>query len=169
MASRIGGGIKDTWTDTACKFASRELLRLETGGVASGTVRRKIAFAMNEKTKYIEVGINRRTLSWIFSAAVALGLMATPLRAQVPEIFTYTTNQTAPTTFTASLAVFSNAGTNVESFAWYFNTVNTNHLILGATNYLLNIIDAQPTNAGSYVGRRQRTFMALSPLPPNDA
>jgi len=103
------------------------------------------------KTKnqnHIEAGINRRTLSWLFPVAAALGLLAAPLRAQVPVIFTYTTNQTAPTTFTASLAVFTDGslGTNVQSFAWYFNS----QLMPGATNYILNIFDAQASNAGSY-------------------
>jgi uncharacterized repeat protein (TIGR03803 family) len=99
-------------------------------------------------TKLIEAGMCRITWPWLFSAIVALGLLATPMRAQVPAIYTYTTNQTAPTTFTASLAVFTDGslGTNVQSFAWYFNT----HLIPGATNYLLNIFDVQASNAGSY-------------------
>src|SRR5665213_1042034 len=100
-------------------------------------------------SRYIEACVNRTTRTWLFSIIAALGLIATPLRAQVPGIFIYTTNQTVPTSFTASLGVFtdtSSLGTNVQSFAWYFNT----QLIPGATNYLLNIFNAQATNAGSY-------------------
>jgi uncharacterized repeat protein (TIGR03803 family) len=115
-------------------------------------------------TRQIEAGVNRTTWPWLFCAAVALGLMATPLRAQVPQILYYTTNQTAPTTFTASLAVFTTngLGTNVESFAWYFNT----HLIPRATNHLLNIFDAQSTNAGSYVVVVSDTYGAVTSSPP---
>jgi uncharacterized repeat protein (TIGR03803 family) len=115
--------------------------------------------------KGIEAGINRRTLTWIFSAAVALGLLATPMRGQLPGIFIYTTNQTTPTSFTASLAVFtdtSSLGTNQESFAWYFNT----NLIPGATNYILNIFDAQASNAGSYSVVVSDTFGAVTSSPP---
>jgi uncharacterized repeat protein (TIGR03803 family) len=117
-----------------------------------------------QTTRHIEAGISRRTWPWLLTATVALGLMATPLRAQVPEIIFYTTNQTAPTTFTASLAVFTSngLGTNVESFAWYFNT----HLIPGATNYLLNIFDAQATNAGSYEVVVSDTHGAVTSSPP---
>jgi uncharacterized repeat protein (TIGR03803 family) len=94
-------------------------------------------------------GLYRRTCRWLFSVATAAGLMAVSARAQVPEIYLYTTNQIVPASFTASLGVFtdnSSLGTNVQSFAWYFN----NQPILGATNYLFNIFDAEATNAGSY-------------------
>jgi uncharacterized repeat protein (TIGR03803 family) len=117
-----------------------------------------------KKQNQIEAGMDRKTITWLFSAAAALSLMAAPLRAQVPAIFSYTTNQTAPTSFTASLAVFTDTalGTNVQSFAWYFNS----HLIPGATNYLLNIFDAQASNAGSYEVVISDTHGSVTSVPP---
>jgi uncharacterized repeat protein (TIGR03803 family) len=119
---------------------------------------------MNTTTQ-IEAGVNRTTWPWFFSVAMALGLAAMPLRAQVPAILIYTTNQTTPTSFTGSLAVYtdtSSLGTNVQSFAWYFNT----NLIPGATNYLLNIFDAQATNAGSYIVVVSDTHGSVTSSPP---
>jgi uncharacterized repeat protein (TIGR03803 family) len=100
-------------------------------------------------TRILETRIHRTLWPRLFSAAAALGLTAAPLRAQTPVVLISTTNQAAPATFTATLAVITDTngfGTNVESFAWYFK----NQLVQGATNYILNIFDAQPTNAGAY-------------------
>jgi uncharacterized repeat protein (TIGR03803 family) len=116
-------------------------------------------------TRQLEAGLRRTTFPWFFSAAVALGLMAAPLRAQVPQIFIYTTNQTAPATFTSTLAVFtdtSSLGTNVQTFAWYFNS----QPIPGATNYILNIFDAQQSNAGPYVVVVSDTHGSVTSTPP---
>ena len=71
-------------------------------------------------------------------------LALTSLQAQVPTILVPPTDQTAPTGFTATFGVFTSGATG---YKWYFN----GQLIPGATNHLLNVIDAQATNQGSYV------------------
>jgi uncharacterized repeat protein (TIGR03803 family) len=90
----------------------------------------------------MQPSIKQISLPWFFSA-IALGLMATSLRAQ-PSILIPPTVQTAPTGFTATFGVFTSGALG---FRWYFN----GQLIPGATNHLLNIIDAQATNQGPYV------------------
>jgi uncharacterized repeat protein (TIGR03803 family) len=72
-----------------------------------------------------------------------MGLAVASLRAQ-PTILVPPTDQTAPTGFTATFGVFTSGATGYE---WYFD----GKLIPGATNHLLNVINAQATNQGSYV------------------
>jgi uncharacterized repeat protein (TIGR03803 family) len=84
-----------------------------------------------------------RTAMCVLTAAV---LMAASAQAQ-PTIFATVpaTGQTVPVTFTASFAVYVDSSTPFTC-QWYFD----GQRIAGATNNLLNIIDSQPTNAGTY-------------------
>lgn len=80
------------------------------------------------------------------AAALILGLMSASLRAQ-PSISVPPQSETVPTNFTASFAVFWVNNAPPYGFTWYFN----NQPIQGATNFNLNIFNAQQTNVGSYV------------------
>jgi len=89
---------------------------------------------------YIETALQRTSLPWLFSAALALGLAASSVCAQIEF---QPVSQTVPASFTASFAV---AGANITSYQWTFNSSN----IAGATSPILNVINAQQTNAGTY-------------------
>ena len=69
--------------------------------------------------------------------------MAPGARAQIPQILVPPQSLTVPTTFTAS---FSVAGINATGYQWFFQS----NAIIGATNDVLNVFNAQPSNAGSY-------------------
>ena len=92
-------------------------------------------------TNDIEVGATRTSLPWLLSAALALGLAASPARAQ---ILIQPQSQTVPASFTAFFAVGTT--TNVTGYQWYFDGSN----IAGATAPILNVINARQTNAGTY-------------------
>jgi uncharacterized repeat protein (TIGR03803 family) len=95
-------------------------------------------------TNNMQSSMGQMSPPWLFSAIAALGLMATPSRAEFPIIEVPPTDQIAPANFTATFGVFASGALG---YLWYFN----NHLIPGATNHLLNIFDAQAANQGSYV------------------
>ncbi|HEX3717028.1 MAG TPA: choice-of-anchor tandem repeat GloVer-containing protein [Verrucomicrobiae bacterium] len=74
--------------------------------------------------------------------AVILCLAGRALIAQ-PQILVPPQSQTVPTTFTASFGVDVSSSLGYQ---WFFN----NQPITNATNHVLNVINAQQTNAGSY-------------------
>ena len=91
-------------------------------------------------------------LPWLLSVALALGLAATPARAQIQF---QPASQTVPASFTASFAV---AGSNITSYQWSFNSSN----IARATSPILNVINAQQSNAGTYAVQVDTEFGSSS-------
>lgn len=85
-----------------------------------------------------------RPFYWVPLIAFAICLMTEPLSAQ-PLILVPPESQIVPTTFTASFEVFISSA-SPAGYQWYFN----NQAITNATNHILNVINAQQTNAGFY-------------------
>src|SRR5271157_2036591 len=96
--------------------------------------------------RILKNSVVRGALRSVAAAALVLGLMATSLRAQ-PSILIPPQSETVPTNFTASFAVFYVSNAPPYGFKWFLN----NQQIQGATNFNLNIFNAQQTNVGSYV------------------
>jgi uncharacterized repeat protein (TIGR03803 family) len=126
-----------------CKYANVMYFSCAEGMVGSVFIPRRL--------KQMKKASHRlRILKQLFRprflcAVAALALMTSLLRAQ-PTILVPPTDQTAPTGFTATFGLEISSAPPF-GYQWYFN----NQLISGATNHILNILDAQATNQGSYV------------------
>ncbi|HZM06165.1 MAG TPA: choice-of-anchor tandem repeat GloVer-containing protein [Candidatus Saccharimonadales bacterium] len=81
--------------------------------------------------------------------AAAASLVAPSSPAQTPSIVSITPSngQTVPVTFTAMFSVaVTNASSKPFGYEWYFD----NQQIVGASHNVLNVINSQQSNAGTY-------------------